>query len=281
MTTGGHPVWRGFALWFGAILVASATPVGAQQPFPYRLRAGLDVPLSVAGAALLGGGFAVGAGQDPLTPAEIAALDPSQVNGFDRSATRQWSPGARTSSNVVIAPLILAPIALMVTPPGSREPLTLLAMYAEAQLLSNGVTTLIKTAASRTRPYVYNDDPEIPPEDKETLNARRSFPSGHASTAFTSAVFLSTVYSTLHPTSSLRPWIWAGSLAGAGLVSYLRYEAGQHYPTDVLVGGAIGALTGWAVPQLHRRSDIQVSMVPSEGGSLLLVTLPGLQGPRR
>lgn len=276
--TGNDPVRAILAVGLGVVLLGSATPLGAQQPFPYRLRSGVDLPLTVGGVAMLGGAFAVGSGQEPLTPAEIAALDPSQVNAFDRGATHQWSPGARTSSNIVIAPLLLAPVALMLTPPGSHEGLTLAAMYGEALLLSNGLTTLIKTAASRTRPYVYNDDPDIPPEDRESLHARRSFPSGHASMAFTSAVFLGTVYSTLHPNSSLRPWIWAGGLVGAGAVSYLRYEAGQHYPTDVLVGGALGVLTGWVVPQLHRRSDIQVSLVPTEAGSLLLVTLPGLSG---
>lgn len=276
--TGDDPIRAILAVGLGVVLLGSAAPLNAQQPFPYRLRTGLDLPLTVGGVALLGGGVAVGGGQDPLTPAEIAALDPSQVNGFDRSATHQWSPGARTASNAVVAPLLLAPIVLMVTPPGSHEGLTLAAMYGEALLLSDGLTTLIKTAASRTRPYAYNDNPDIPPEDKESLHARRSFPSGHASTAFTSAVFLGTVYSTLHPNSSLRPWIWAGGLVGASVVSYLRYEAGQHYPTDVLVGGAIGALTGWVVPQLHRRSNIQVGMVPTEAGSLLLVTLPGFPG---
>lgn len=267
-----RPAWVSLAL-VGVLMGGTVAPVAAQRPFPYRLRTGLDVGITAGGAALLAGGAFLGNGQTPLTPAEIAALDPAQVNGFDRGATRQWSPGAATASDVLVYTLLASPVLLVVSPPGSQAPLTLGAMYGEAFLLGNGLTSLIKTATERTRPFVYNTDPSIPPEEKQTLHARRSFPSGHTMNAFTSAVFLSTVYSTLHPGSAARPWVWAGSLAAAGTVGYLRYRAGDHFPTDVLAGGAIGGLVGWAVPRLHRQAGVQVSVAPSAEGSLLLVTL--------
>lgn len=267
-----RPAWATIAL-VGVLIGGTVAPVAAQRPFPYRLHPGLDLGITAGGAALLAGGAILGNGQTPLTAAEVTALDPAQVNGFDRGATHQWSTGAGTASNVLAYTLLASPVLLMATPPGTQAPLTVGAMYGEALLLGNGLTSLLKSATERTRPFVYNPDPAIPSEEKQTLHARRSFPSGHTMNAFTSAVFLSTVYSTLHPGSAARPWVWAGSLAAAGTVGYLRYHAGDHFPTDVLAGGAIGGLVGWAVPRLHRQSGVQVSVAPSAEGSLLLVTI--------
>jgi membrane-associated phospholipid phosphatase len=269
------PVWRQtvLALVGAGILVVPASSVSAQRPFPYRLTPWLDGSLAVVGAGLLAGGVAVGNGQVPLTPAEIGALDPAQVNGFDRSAARQWSPGAGTASDVLVYTLLASPVALVVSPPGSGAVLTVAAMYGEALLVGNGATSLLKSAIGRTRPFAYNDNPDIPASDKQSLTARRSFPSGHTMHAVTAAVFLSTVYGKLHPTSSLRPWIWAGSMTAAGTVGYLRYRAGDHFPTDVIAGAALGGLVGWAVPRLHERDDVQVAIFPAGGGTALVVSL--------
>jgi membrane-associated phospholipid phosphatase len=38
----------------------------------------------------------------------------------------------------------------------------------------------------------------------------------------------------------------------AGATSALRVEAGQHFPTDVVVGAVLGISTGVAVPLFHR-----------------------------
>jgi len=63
-----------------------------------------------------------------------------------------------------------------------------------------------------------------------------------------------------------------GFLGGvlAGTTSALRVEAGQHFPSDVLVGAGIGIVSGVAVPLLHRgeqqiRTDAVLQMV---GGGL-------------
>ena len=153
-------------------------------------------------------------------------------------------------------------------------------MYGEALLFQSGLTFMLKSLVTRTRPFVYNDDPTIRPERKQIIYARRSFPSAHASTAFTSAVFLGSVYSRLNPNSSAQPWIWAGGLAGASITGISRILAGQHFPTDVLAGAAIGALTGWVVPALHRQD---VDGEPSQARvAIPLLTLPiGLQSRNR
>ncbi len=68
------------------------------------------------------------------------------------------------------------------------------------------------------------------------------------------------------PRSRLKPVVWIGSLGVASATAVLRYEAGKHYPTDLLTGAAFGSLVGWGIPKLHqiknrselgRRLDVQ------------------------
>jgi membrane-associated phospholipid phosphatase len=172
--------------------------------------------------------------------------------------------GARDASDVLVLTLLASPVALAISDVGREQASTIGLMYMETFLVSNGLTQLLKGLTSRTRPYAYNDDPGIPEEDKQHIHAVRSFPSGHTSNAFAAAVFLSSTYSKLHPHSPARTWVWLGSLTAASTVGYLRYRAGQHYPTDVIAGAILGASMGFLVPKLHEVGPVYVA--PTDGG---------------
>jgi membrane-associated phospholipid phosphatase len=62
---------------------------------------------------------------------------------------------------------------------------------------------------------------------------------------------LAGVFEKLYPESSARGWVWGGCLTAAATTGYLRYAAGRHYPSDILVGAAMGAFVGYLVPRLH------------------------------
>jgi len=109
----------------------------------------------------------------------------------------------------------------------------------------------LKNLFGRPRPFVFNDDPRIADEHRLTATAHRSFPSGHTANAFASMVFFATAFDQLNPDSSARGWVWGGCLATAGTTGLLRYLAGRHYPTDILVGAVLGATFGWLVLHLH------------------------------
>jgi len=258
------------------IVIACAAPshVDAQQAFPYQLSPGREGLLLGGGAALLAAGFVVNAELDLLTPDDVAALDPADINGFDRPATTRWSVvSGNVSDAVLVATVGASVITTIATARGPSAPTTIGVMFGETILVGNGVSQLMKTAIRRVRPYVYNDDPDIPFEKKLTKTARQSFPSGHAVNAFASAVFLSTVFAKLHPTSPARPWIWGGSLAAASAVGFLRYDAGKHFPTDVLAGAAIGGVLGWGIPKMHESDRVRVAIAPGADGTVVGLSL--------
>ena len=265
----------GLTLLIAANLSPGPAAAQTQQTFPYRFRAGWDIAFTASGLAMFAADVVITKEEvEPFTPEQVQALDPERVGGFDRWATRQYSTVARKASDVLLWTMLAAPLTLMATSPGNDEPLLIGAMYGEAMLFQSGLVFMLKSLVSRTRPFVYNDNPKIPPEAKLIVYARRSFPSAHAATSFTSAVFMGTVYSTLNPGSSATPWIWAGSLTAAALTGTFRTLVGQHFATDVLAGAAIGALTGWLVPKLHRQETTQDGTVPEARVAIPLVNFP-------
>jgi membrane-associated phospholipid phosphatase len=256
-----------------AVAITSAAPAhAADSDFPYELNTGQEIAISGAGAALLVPGIFMMSNQSGLTPEEIAALDPDDVNPLDRPATENWSPTSANVSDVLQTLQVISPLLLATSGKGREHAGVILVMYAETLLLVNGFAQLAKGSFSRTRPYPYNDNPEISEELKLEVDAVRSFPSGHTTNAFNSAVFLGTVYGKLYPESPARKWVWAGGLTFAATTGILRYTSGKHFPTDILTGALVGSTVGFVVPKVHEFDTVQLGIYPSEAGPGLSLT---------
>ncbi|PLK43225.1 phosphatase PAP2 family protein [Emticicia sp. TH156] len=108
-----------------------------------------------------------------------------------------------------------------------------------ALAVSLGTSFVLKKIIDRPRPsekyafiqpYVVETDP--------------SFPSGHATAAFSVATSLSL---------AVPKWyVIVPAYAWAGTVAYSRLHLGVHYPTDVLAGAVIGAGSAWATHRINR-----------------------------
>lgn len=61
------------------------------------------------------------------------------------------------------------------------------------------------------------------------------------------------MFADYYPDSKLKPFVWGVSIGLPALTGYLRIRAGQHYPSDIVAGYALGAAVGWLVPTLHKR----------------------------
>ena len=97
-----------------------------------------------------------------------------------------------------------------------------------AILLTTIITTGLKYGINRTRPY--NEYPLL--FHAKTNTNQYSFPSGHTSSAFSTATSLSLAYPKWYVIAPA--YLWACSTA------YSRMYLGVHYPTDVLAGAVIG-----------------------------------------
>lgn len=105
--------------------------------------------------------------------------------------------------------------------------------YIGATLLSSAIiTTTLKYSIDRDRPF------ETYPDIQNLTSAGSpSFPSGHTSEAFATATSLSLAFP--------KWYVIAPSYLWAGAAGYSRMHLGVHYPTDVLVGAAVGAGSAW------------------------------------
>ncbi len=228
---------------------------GVQPELKWRVEA----PLLGAGAAL----FAVGNGLTitrKVVPPE--GLDPSDVAwSLDRRVTGQRSTTADNQSDhfrnaALVYPVVLAfvsqPSATRVTGTLKRT-----VMYVEAIGIAEGLSTLIKGAADRPRPFNYQPDsqrPDNPAYDVTADDAFRSMPSGHAVATFCATGFAITDHLISRPDAGWKERAGSALVGGflASATASLRVEAGQHFPTDVMAGGLIGTATGVAVPLVHR-----------------------------
>lgn len=245
------------------LMLAVITGSVAQAASPvYDLDSDTELAVGATGVGLFGVGYLINRGFEPLTPDEISALDSADLNALDRTAVDNWSPKTARASDYMMMASATAPVLLMLGEAGRDQADVIGVMYLETILINQGLTYLLKNAFGRTRPFVYSDNPEIPLSVKMSHTARRSFPSGHTSTAFSSLVFLASVHTRMYPDSSANGWIWGGCMAAAATTGYLRYASGWHFPTDILAGATVGAFAGWVVPQLHEWED--TSLDPSQ-----------------
>ncbi|MCC7439255.1 MAG: phosphatase PAP2 family protein [Armatimonadetes bacterium] len=252
------------------VLFCSVSPCIAQEeetPSPYTsgwLRDGL----------IVGGSFAVGLTASalndeiaPLTEQQVLALSKDDINALDRATASNYSPDISRVSDILLGATMVLPVTFAFDSRMNDDAGTLGLMYFETLMFATFLPSYGKGGVQRTRPFVYV--PEAPMEEKLTAEARRSFFSGHACLAFSSAVFFSTVYGDYYPNSAWKPYIWVGSLTAATLVGAGRHFSGAHFPTDILVGAAVGSLVGWGIPYLHRvnSDDDGMSLIPTVSGS--------------
>jgi membrane-associated phospholipid phosphatase len=198
-------------------------------------------PLFVAGDAVLAAGFIAAA----VAAAPADKWFTRQLQDEARQANRLLSRGFTVGRHWGNPGTLIAGAGIYAygTAIGNRRVQDLGLHSAGAVILANVITGGIKVVAGRARPHV------------DTANARdfqlfrgirddayRAFPSGHATAAF---AFASVV------TAETSHW-WPDARWPVGLLTYgtatvtavSRIYNAQHWASDVLVGAAIGTVTG-------------------------------------
>ena len=140
-------------------------------------------------------------------------------------------------------------------------------LWAESLFLTLGITNLTKVLVQRPRPYLYRKKASA--EFKQRNDNRKSFFSGHTSISAVSCFLIATMHDDYNPNSKLSPHLWSGALFVPALMAYYRYEAGKHFPSDVVVGYLVGSTIGMFIPRLHKKSsEVNLGLTLQSNGKL-------------
>ncbi|MCX6834654.1 MAG: phosphatase PAP2 family protein [candidate division Zixibacteria bacterium] len=241
------------------IIAALICTTGAHAQSPYVLDPGREWLLIGSGSALGISGQIVSNNVDPLTTVQISALNPSDVNGFDRGAIKPYRKAL--ASDAITGVAIFLPLTFLANEQIRQDWKTVGVMWGETMLLQSGLNELVKGLFHRTRPYVY--DEYTPINKKTTSDARASFYSGHTSTAAAMSFFTARVFSDYIEDRQARIVLWGAAVSLPVVVGVLRVEAGRHFPSDVIVGYVTGAAIGYLIPELHRaKTPKRISLEP-------------------
>lgn len=117
-------------------------------------------------------------------------------------------------------------------------------IMTRASMFASGLTMLGKSTISERRPGYPDDD--------------NSFPSGHASGAFSFASVI----------AARHGWGWGGAAYGlAGMIAVSRVNDDFHYLHDILAGITLGAAYGWGVHyNASRGSRVWMTLIPTPRG---------------
>lgn len=222
----------------------------------YRLL--LDAPLLAAGATLLVVGSQLDVTRKFVPP---EGLDRSDIHwSLDRNIIGERSVRADRDSDIFrdLAFAYPAILTFVSQPSGDRwrGSFQHLLEYAEAMLIAEGMSSVIKRWADRPRPFTYLPEGERPNNSAYNVTSDEAFesmPSGHAAMSFCSASFTIADHLLARPQASGLERAAVAFVGGylAGMTVGMRLEGGQHFPSDTMVGALIGTTCGVATPMVH------------------------------
>jgi membrane-associated phospholipid phosphatase len=244
---------------FHPVLIAQRTK---SPSFPYTLTYQEEGIIGGGSALILAVGYAVPRTKPVYTPQDFDNLTSGSVNGFDRGATGYYSVSddhLRTymlAATGVAGAVSLPLLSYVHNGHRADKPFwtqcTILAtMYAEGLAFNLGVNEWSKKFVDRARPYAYN--PTLSYADKSAHDYLSSFYSNTTALQWYTAAFIAKVINDWCPDSPYKYYIWGGAAAYSIIQGYLGVRSGQHFPTDVIAGAFLGGITGFLVPQLHKK----------------------------
>ncbi len=245
-------------------------PLLGQNSFPYSLNMTKDLALGGSSFVIFTSSYVIQRSKPVYSAQDFEHLNPASINNFDRKATQYYSTSddhlrtymlAATGIGGAISLPFMA-YTREASPGGAfnksnpnkiflKECLVLGTMYAEGLVFNLGANEWCKKFIDRARPYAYN--PDLTYAQKSSQDYLSSFYSNTTALQWYTAGFIAKVVNDWCPHSSLRYYVWGGLGAYSVIQGYLGVRSGQHFPTDVITGAAIGGVTGVLVPALHRR----------------------------
>jgi membrane-associated phospholipid phosphatase len=257
------------------LLAHAQTPEVPVNGSPYETDLRIDLPLMIGPLVIAGGAFLIG--DELYTPKCLPDCNAEDVNAFDRPFAGTWDRTASTASDVLFISNLTLPHVFGLADAAMTGDWagygTDTIVLVEVMSVTLAINTFMSILTQRTRPFVYNT--ELSDDLRSSGQAALSFYSGHAAASFAMATAYSYTFMTRHPDSPLVIPLWIGSYLMAGTTAGLRVKAGRHFPSDVLVGAAVGAALGMLIPALHLKNKTPTRV---EVGGVGMRLLPGAAG---
>jgi membrane-associated phospholipid phosphatase len=216
----------------------------------YRIRPWIDIPITAAGAAWTTYAFSKIYDKDSIPYSKLLALSKEDVNSFDRSAAGNSDPELSHSSNYLFYGSIPLPALLFIDKKIRKDAGKVAFLYLESFSMTGTLYTGSVYFIDRYRPETYNTGLSL--HERSNGNNRNSFFAGHVAVVANATFFMAKIYNDYHPESRWKWAFWGGAVAATGTMSYLRYKAGKHFPSDIAVGALVGALSGVLTPEIHK-----------------------------
>jgi len=235
----------------------------ARPPSVYRVSVNRDVAVTLGAsvATLLAYVYA----DQLITPR--CPCDPQGVNAFDRGAIGNTNAAARKLSDLTAAAAVGLPLVLDAIQLGQGEAFVDDAIvFTQALAVNSVLVGVTKILVHRPLPRTYSGDSILIGKPE----GYRSFYSGHTSLVFAA---LSASATTVQLRYGKKTWPWIVTLVVGTSVGIERVADGRHFPTDVMVGAAMGTAIGIVVPRLHARADRRLTapvLQERPGGGVVL-----------
>lgn len=237
------------------ILLSNFSIAQVKNGKPFEIDFTREAIIFGAGSAASVAGFTILEKVKPLTIDEVISLNPQNVNSFDRDAIGPYQKDV--TGDVLLISSYLLPATFLLYGQTKDDFLDLALIYSEVLLIQASINGIVKGSVLRTRPFVY--DPNTPLEEKQTTDARISFFSGHTSMTAAISFFTARVFSAYLEDDAAKILIWSGAVILPAVTALSRVNNHWHFPTDVMVGYAVGAAIGYFIPEIHRSKTNGIS----------------------
>ena len=252
-------------LVFVIVVTSSLSISQNENSTPYSSSNNLDLKIAGLSASLLLGSVLMD--YAPMSLDNISNLNSKNIPKYDSKAIDNWSLKSIAMSDVLLFSSLAIPGVLMANKKIRNDYRNFSLIWAESLFLTVGITNFTKVLVGRPRPYLYGD--RAPSDYKLKKDNKKSFFSGHTSIAAVSWFLMASMYDDYNPNSKISPYLWTSAFLIPACTAYYRYDAGKHFPSDLLTGYIIGGAIGMLVPKWHTgNSNINVSLLLQPAGKI-------------
>lgn len=248
--------------WVIVALAGMAATAGAQSAPPpseevYDVRLAIDIPVIVVGATA--GLLRTYLGNHLVDQRCPCSVD--EINSLDRHAVGLHSDAAALASDITVGLALAAPpLADLIILGPHRAFGEDFVVLTETVMVSTLFQQVANFGHQRPRPRTY----EGLAANVHGGEGYLSFLAGHVAT--TTAI-LSAASFTIRERYGEHVWPWVVTGVVGASVATERLLGGYHFPSDVVLGAALGVGVGLAVPWLHvRHREMQLAVTPSDTG---------------